>query len=96
LFLGTALDNQRDMAAKGRSARGERNAQAKITAADVREIRRRHLAGATQSSLCGDFGLRRNAMSALVTGKTWRHVGLTHAGLKALDRQVQRLEAKVA
>ena len=39
LFPGTAADNSADMVAKGRSAAGERSAKAKLTDAEVAEIR---------------------------------------------------------
>lgn len=44
LFLGTPADNARDMAAKGRArgAEGMRNWNAKLTDAQVREIRQRY------------------------------------------------------
>lgn len=40
LFLGTPLDNNQDMAAKGRSARGESQHSAVFAEEQVREIRR--------------------------------------------------------
>ena len=39
LFLGTTADNMKDMIAKGRSPAGERSGRAKLTAAQVAEIR---------------------------------------------------------
>lgn len=40
LFLGTGLDNSRDMVAKGRSQRFERHWNAKLSIADVLDMRR--------------------------------------------------------
>ena len=74
LFLGTAADNQRDMALKGRSARGERNAGAKLTEADVLKIRadkRGHL------EIGKDFGITRNHVSEIKRRLRWAHVGVS-------------------
>lgn len=74
LFLGTTQDNTADMMAKGRSARGEHNARAKLTAAQVVEIRRRAATGETQVSIAADFGVRSASISYILNGRNWRHV----------------------
>ena len=74
LFVGTALDNIRDMELKGRRARGTRIARAKLTDDDVREIRRRTAAGESQERVGRSFGIVQTAVSAIVHRKTWRHV----------------------
>jgi hypothetical protein len=67
LFLGTATDNMRDMAAKERGT-------AKLTAVDVIEIRRLYAAGnITQKNLGDRFGVNRATISYALR-KTWRHV----------------------
>jgi hypothetical protein len=74
LFLGTPADNNADMAAKGRSTRGERSAQAKLTEAIVREIREAASRGVTQQRLAEKYSVRSSAISRIVTGKRWGHI----------------------
>lgn len=53
--------------------RGERASQAKLTADDVREIRRR--AGSeTQRAIADDFGVDPSTISNVVRRKTWGHI----------------------
>ncbi len=90
LFLGTTADNSRDMAEKGRAAsgnangsrlyperlkRGEANANAILTAEQVREIRRLYVPrrmGHTRLSRL--FGVSPATITQIVSGKTWRHI----------------------
>lgn len=83
LFLGTALDNERDKIAKGRRARfawaekmarGERAGQAKLRNADISVIRARRAAGETQQAIARDYGVTQAAISCIVRGRTWQHV----------------------
>lgn len=77
LFLGTPLDNVRDMMAKGRDRRprGEEHPHAKLTADQVREIRARHAAGGvTFAQLGREYGLHYVSVSAIVKGKKWKSV----------------------
>lgn len=89
LWLGTALDNNRDRHAKGRDARGEtsghvtkpeatprggNHGNAKLTEADVIEIRRRWASGEKQAAIAVDFGIGSTNVSAIVTRAAWRHV----------------------
>ena len=62
LFLGTHADNMQDRSAKGRGnhAFGERNGMAKLTTADINEIRRLRLARITLSSLANKFNVARH------------------------------------
>lgn len=73
LFLGTHLDNMRDMAVKGRHANvaGQRNASAKLTDADVRAIRS---STATQNVLAERFGVSQATISDVRGLKKWRDV----------------------
>jgi len=68
LFLGTQLENIRDMDAKGR--RGNR----KLTVEQVRAARQRVTAGESQASVARDFGVSQGTISWLHRGLTWRHV----------------------
>lgn len=76
LFVGTAADNARDMAAKGRSEphRGEANGNALLTVGDVVEIRARYAAGVSQRALAREFGVSRGAVENVVRRKNWAHV----------------------
>lgn len=73
LFLGTNADNMADMVAKGRqrSLCGEDNATAKLTAAQVDEIRRRVAAGDRQVDVAADFGIIQAHVSRIKRGASW-------------------------
>lgn len=68
LFLGTQIDNMADMARK------ERQAHRKLTAEDVREIRRRHDSGESQSSIAADYPISRRSIGKVTQRLNWRHV----------------------
>ena len=76
LFLGTQGDNVRDMVAKGRHrvrAWGEHHGHARLTEADVLEIRRRRALGESYRVLGEAFGV--NPQTAWnVVNSDWRHV----------------------
>lgn len=89
LFLGTHQDNRDDCCAKGRQAsgdrsglrlhperapRGERNANSKIKAADVIEIRKQFSEGNTQQSIADRFGITQTNVSQIVLLNSWRHI----------------------
>lgn len=74
LFLGTALDNNRDKVAKGRQARGETNGNAKLSEAQVREIRHRRASGEGIVPLAREFGVAHTHISALCRLESWSHV----------------------
>lgn len=74
LFLGTPGDNARDRARKGRGGNrhGEKNGRAKVTAADVREIRRLYARGWVRAELARHYGLSWNSIDFIVKGRNWR------------------------
>jgi len=83
LFLGTQSDNMRDMCAKGRharhSTRGEDAGTAKLTETAVRDIRRRLVRGTRQApgntrDLAKQYGVTTQAVCAVASKRTWRHV----------------------
>lgn len=78
LFLGTHADNMRDRDQKGRGKvpdqKGEANSGAKLTAEDVREIRRRIGNGEKQQALADEFDVVQPSISHIIHGRTWRHV----------------------
>lgn len=75
LFLGTQADNVADMLAKGRGGykapRGERNGRAKLTDAQVREIR---ASEGSQMAIAARFGIGEATVSKIRNGKRWSHV----------------------
>lgn len=81
LFLGTSLDNIRDAQAKGRDAftngtlRGERKGGARLTTADVREMRRLYSLGGISYRLLGErFGVAKSTAQSVVQRTKWSHV----------------------
>ncbi len=54
---------------------GERNGNAKLTASEVRRIRKRYADGkATQRELADEHGLAYEYVSRLIRRKYWKHV----------------------
>lgn len=70
LWLGTPRENTRDAAAKGRLAKPN----AKISAHDVRIIRRRFAAGERSSDIAIDFGISRDQVTNIGAGRSWKSV----------------------
>ena len=71
LFIGTLLDNMRDMCEKGRQARGERHGRAKLNAEAINFIRNskhRHV------FLSKKFGVSATAIMKVRAGTRWQHV----------------------
>jgi hypothetical protein len=82
LWLGTAADNHRDKAAKGRCnpRRGEQSPMAKLTAEQVLDLVARVEAGESQRDAAKRLGVTQVAVSAIMRGRTWAH--LTGRGAK--------------
>lgn len=80
LFLGTQIENMADMTAKGRrigrgGLKGVTNHRAKLTDADVREIRRLHgECGMKRGAIAERFGVTQSPIRAIIRGDAWRHV----------------------
>lgn len=79
LFLGTAQDNSDDMKAKrrhhGPGIRGEAHYRAKLTAADVRAIRARYVAGGVSHlALAEQYGVAEPTIFRIVHRRSWTHV----------------------
>ena len=74
LLLGTPADNSADMVERGRSARGERAANSKLTQDQVLEIRRLRSEGARAKDLGPMFGVTRQAISKICLRQRWKHV----------------------
>jgi hypothetical protein len=71
LFAGTAADNMRDMAEKGRASKGERRYNAKLTSEAVRNIR---LDERRPAEIAPDYGVCRSLVEGIKAGTRWRHV----------------------
>lgn len=70
LFLGTVADNSRDMVNKRRSTHGSKNPMAKLTYAQVNEIKRmtgRH------KDIAKIYGVCRQTISNIKSGLRWRY-----------------------
>lgn len=80
LFLGTNSDNMADMVNKGRYVsrerlpRGEAHPCARLTEADVIEIRQRFASGETRTSLAKTFGVSLSTVHDIIRRNIWRHV----------------------
>lgn len=58
---------------RGTTIRGEDCWQAKLTTADVAEIRQRYADGETQTSIAREYGMSPATIGSVVAGQTWRH-----------------------
>lgn len=88
LFLGDRFSNVRDRDSKGRCARGQDHYTTHLTDLDVLEIRSRYQKGETQSKLANAFRIDGGAISHIVRGLSWKHVG----GPRALKRRDSHAE----
>lgn len=75
LFLGTRADNNLDKMQKNRhvAANGERNGGHRLTADDVREIRRLHSEGTQNAELAKQFGVGKSTISSITLRRSWKH-----------------------
>jgi hypothetical protein len=73
LFVGTQIDNMRDMATKkrGRLSRGEANTRAILTEHQVREIR---AASGDAATIGAKYGVGRHVIYQIRSRKTWQHI----------------------
>lgn len=72
LFLGTGLDNMRDMTAKGRQLHGERHHSARITAATAAEIRRNFRSGIGRPVIAQSLGVSYDVVYRVTTNRSWK------------------------
>lgn len=77
LFLGTNDDNMADMVSKGRQARGEGQADAKLTNNLVQNVRADYETGRyTMAELAERYDLGRSTVGRIVRGESWKHIEL--------------------
>lgn len=74
LRWATRAENEADKVVHGTATRGERNASASITEADVLSIRRMAREGRSRASIAREFGMLPQNVSRIVTRTTWRAV----------------------
>jgi hypothetical protein len=75
LFPGTHADNMADMAEKRRSPIGERNGMAKLTEAEVHQIRAiREKTGRSYRDIGEQFGVSTTAIRFIIVGERWARV----------------------
>ena len=74
LFLGTNYDNVLDKLKKGRhrTIRGSARSDAKLTEADILEIRAS--SGVSQQKLADKYGVHQVLISKIKKGERWGHV----------------------
>jgi len=124
LWRGTAADNIRDCISKGRFSagdahywrrnpeavlRGERNGGAKLTEADIVEIRRLYDTGLLMREIAVKFGVGKLQIGLIVNRKHWKHVpseepkrprwgdhGETHHVAKLKDADIVEIRALYA
>lgn len=70
LHLGTHDDNMSDMARKGRHPGAI--SRAKLSRSDVEQILFRYADGESQRHLGREFGVTRESINRIITGRTWR------------------------
>lgn len=76
LFLGTQLDNVRDMIRKGRAnkARGSKHHKAKLTESDVASIRKQRKSGIKRTVLAKKYGVCEHTITQIMNRDIWKHV----------------------
>lgn len=71
LFLGTAKDNSRDMARKGRSSMSA----AKLTPEDAVAIRNEYASGLSSYKIADNRHMSQRTVMHVLNGYTWQHAG---------------------
>ena len=81
LFLGTQIDNIKDMMQKGRHNNkgsggppGEQSGTAKLSNIQVLQIRKAFTSGASQASLSRKYKVSHGTIAAIVHRRSWKHI----------------------
>jgi len=89
LFLGTSADNSQDMLNKGRSLRGERHHNAKLTEDQVSRIKAMLAEDRLYiSEIAREFGVTPSAIRGIKQGKSWRRVAAQHLSVVPADAEI--------
>jgi len=71
LRWGTHEENCSDREKHGNGVKGSKNPNAKLTEADVLEIRRRAAAGESRATISAEFGLKHRYISKILCRTVW-------------------------
>lgn len=76
LYLGTPQDNMNDREQDGHTRRGAANGRAKLTEADILEIRRSRAGWSPERGrrIAAKYGITYTAARHIVTRQTWTHI----------------------
>lgn len=75
MVLGTNKDNSGDMVSRGRSLKGEKQHNAKLTEATVKLIKQRYeTEKISQVKLAKEYGISRAQVGRIVRGERWNHL----------------------
>ncbi|MGY5035149.1 hypothetical protein ACWC9U_30750 [Streptomyces sp. 900116325] len=74
LLTGTNAENSADMVERERQPAGSKNGQAKLTEAEVADIRERVAAGELHRVLAAEYGVSRSSVSRIVSRGGWKHI----------------------
>ena len=75
LTEGSPQDNMNDMVSRGRSKKGERHWNHKLTEDQISEIlKNRETREVTQRSLARKFGVSESTITHVIKGRTWREL----------------------
>lgn len=74
LFLGTQKENLQDMASKGRSTKGEKNARAKLNEEQIKNIKERLAEGQSCTFIAKLAGVSVSCISSIKRKERWNHV----------------------
>lgn len=90
LAWGSAADNTEDRVRHGRTTKGTRNGNSKITDDDAREIVRRWQSGELRYQISRHFKITPESVGNIVGGRTWRHA----TGLSPTPKDQDRWQAR--
>jgi hypothetical protein len=71
LFLGSQIDNIKDMWQKRRGRHGSAHPNARLMEQDVREVKMKWLFGMTQAALAREFDVSRRTIQRILIGTSW-------------------------
>ena len=76
LFIGTAMDNNKDMIEKGREvyAHGSTHYRSDLTDDDVINIRALHKSGMIQRRIAEMYSIGYKAINKIVKRQRWKHI----------------------
>lgn len=74
LFLGTNLDNSRDMVHKRRSCFGVKNNKARLSVDQVKDIKTRLALGQNQKAMAKEIGIPYLTINRIARGNLWKSV----------------------